>query len=311
VAEPHPDQDLGDARCSAFDSRLRVPALYRRPKADQHPQWTYYFSYYGVNQAKLEDYLAVSPEILSDHPMRREEFASIISTRIKSPELYDLLVTKGWGTPLKPLAWRGDLCFGPSQGQNVTFVRPNAWIGEWQSIEPHAALQEMLQRYLRAFGPATVEDFVLWWGARIADTRKLFKSLAGELELVDVEGLPAYALRDTIEPIQALEPMGTVCLLPLFDAYTMGLGRGKEIDALLPMKLQKLVYRPQGWISAIVLVDGFIRGTWEYKIQPGQIVVMVSLFSSIAKKMEQGITGEAERIGKFLNTKVVLEYKDI
>jgi hypothetical protein len=43
------------------------------------------------------------------------------------------------------VAWRGDLCFGPSQGQNVTFVHPRKWINAWRPAEPYAALT--LSRY--------------------------------------------------------------------------------------------------------------------------------------------------------------------
>jgi len=271
--------------------------------------WPFYFNYFGIDQSTLEQYLAIGPTILSDQPMKREEFASAVSEQLKSPELRDLLHTKGWGTPLKPLAWLGELCFGPSQGQNVTFVRPSAWIGEWQPLEPYAALQEILRRYLYAFGPATVEDFVLWWGARIAHTRKLFKSLEDELELVDVEGWPAYALQTAIESMQDLELKGTVNLLPLFDAYTMGIGRGQEIEPLISQALQKRVYRPQGWISAVVLVDGYIRGIWEFQNQHTQATINVALFEPVTSLTRDRIAAEAESLAKFLNTKIMIEYK--
>ena len=35
----------------------------------------------------------------------------------------------GWGALLKPSARRGDLAFGPNRGRNVTFVRPDRWLG--------------------------------------------------------------------------------------------------------------------------------------------------------------------------------------
>jgi hypothetical protein len=56
-----------------------------------------------------------------------------------------------------------------------------------------------------------------------------------------------------------------VNLLPLFDAYVLGLGR--DLEPLLPKSYQRRVFRPQGWVSAVVLVDGVIRGVWEYKTQ--------------------------------------------
>jgi hypothetical protein len=116
--------------------------------------WTNYFAYYGIAPAQYEAYLAAAPQILGSEPMTREQFATALTKHTGIPELHSLVLSKGWGTPLKPLAWRGDLCFGPNQGRNVTFVHPGTWIGTWPSVEPYAALQEIARRYLRAYGPA-------------------------------------------------------------------------------------------------------------------------------------------------------------
>ena len=36
---------------------------------------------------------------------------------------------QGFGAYLKPAAFRGRLCFGPSDGQLIRFTRPDAWLG--------------------------------------------------------------------------------------------------------------------------------------------------------------------------------------
>jgi hypothetical protein len=270
--------------------------------------WPYYFSYYGIDQATLAEYLAIASEILSDYPMTRQQFADSVAEHLDSPKLYELLTTKGWGTPLKPLAWRGDLCFGPNRGANVTFVRPSAWIGPWHPIDPYVALQQVLRKYLRAFGPATLENFAQWWSARIRPTRKLFDSMADELEMVDVEGWKAWVLRDTLESMQNSTSQGIINLLPLFDALLMGLGRRQEIDPLISLAHQKHVFRPQGWISAVVLVDGQIQGVWEYQFKPADFILKISLFTSLSTSLREKIAAEAERLGRFLNKKVSLEF---
>jgi hypothetical protein len=243
--------------------------------------------------------------------MTREHLATALAEDTCIPELRSLMISKGWGTPLKPLAWRGDLCFGPNNGRNVTFVNPRKWIGEWQPVEPYAALQEIALHYLRAYGPATTEDFARWWELRLIPARKLFRSIEEELEPVEVEGWPALALRETLEPMQNMKLTGSVNLLPLFDAYVMGIGRGPDIEPLLPAAYQRQVYRPQGWISAVVLVDGFIKGVWEYKIRRSQTIVKVRMFSSLTASVKRGIESEAERLSAFLNTEVVLENEEI
>lgn len=272
--------------------------------------WTNYFKYYGVSKTQYEAYLAAAPQVLGSDPMTREQFATAIAKHTGVSELRSLVLSKGWGTPLKPLAWRGDLCFGPSQGQNVTFINPRKWIGMWQSVDPHKALQEMARRYLQAYGPTTPECFARWWwgGAGIAHSKRLFHSMEDELEAVDVEGRRAVALSTTLEQIQKFEKPNSVNLLPLFDAYTFGFGRG--LEPVLPRVYEGIVFRPQGWVSAVVLVDGCISGIWEHGTRASKTTIEVNMFSPLSVEIKEGIEAEAERLGAFLDARAVLEYKE-
>jgi hypothetical protein len=271
--------------------------------------WDNYFAYYGFSPAQQEAFLAAVPQVLGAEPLTRQQLATALVEQTGLPQVGELILTSSWGSPLKPSAFRGELCFGPSQGQNVTFVNPKAWLGEWPSIEPQQALQEIARRYLQAYGPSTPVDFTRWWsgGSGISAAKKLFRSLGDELEEVEVEGWRGFALRATLEPMQNLEPAETVQLLPLFDAYTLGLGR--DIEPLLAQTHKLRVYRPQGWISAVVLVNGFIKGVWQHKAGRGQTVVKVQLFSSSTAPVRAGIEAEVERLGKFFNSRVLLEYE--
>lgn len=271
--------------------------------------WANYFAYYGLTPAQHQGFLAAVPHVLGSDPMTREALATALAEHINAPKLHSLILSSGWGSPLKPSAFNGDLCFGPNQGQNVTFVNPKKWIGKWQSIDPYQALQEIARRYLRAYGPATPADFARWWGGRIGivSSKKLFQSIENELEPVDVEGRGAVALSTTLEQMQAFEKPSSVNLLPLFDAYTFGFGRG--LEPLLSSAYEGRVFRPQGWISAVVLIDGYMKGVWDYKIRTSQITVKVEMFSSPTATIKKGIEAEAERLGAFLNTRVALEYE--
>jgi hypothetical protein len=270
--------------------------------------WHKYFTYYGITPAQYEAFLAAVPQVLGSEPMTREELAAALAEHVRVPELRGVVMSSGWGSPLKPSALRGDLCFGPNRGRNVTFVRSSLWIGEWRSFEPHLALQEMVRRYLWTYGPATPESFARWWELGLIPARKLFQSMQGELEAVDVEGQPALALRTTLEPLQGLHVSGTVNLLPLFDAYVLGLRR--DVEPYLPTAFKSQVFRPQGWVSPVVLVDGHVQGVWEHKIRRSQTIVKVRMFSLATALVQKGIEAETERLGAFLNTKVVPEYEN-
>jgi hypothetical protein len=195
-------------------------------------------------------------------------------------------------------------------------VNPRKWIngGGQPALDPEQAIQEIVRRYLRAYGPSTPLDFTRWWwgGAGLVQAKQIFKALESELTPVDVEGLPGVALTSTIEPMQNLTPSGSIHLLPLFDAYTLGLGRDSDIEPLLPAAYKKRVYRPQGWITAVVLFNGYIQGVWDYKTKGSRTTVKVELFNTPSttdlKQLKPGIEAEAERLAAFLNTQVSVEY---
>jgi hypothetical protein len=270
--------------------------------------WVNYFGEYDIAPAQYEAYLAAVPHILGREPMTREALASAVAKETGAPQLRRFILESSWGSPLKPSAFLGDLCFGPSQGQNVTFVNPRTWIDRWEAIEPEQALREVARRYLRAYGPTTPAIFARWWGGARTRAKAVFKSLADELEEVDVEGLPAVALRSTIESLENAEIAETVRLLPLFDAYTFALARDSE--ALLAKKHEHHVFRPQGWVSAVVLVNGIVRGVWNYAARRAQTIITARMFFSPTARIKKGIGAEVERLRDFFKTDVALEYED-
>jgi hypothetical protein len=133
----------------------------------------------------------------------------------------------------------------------------------------------------------------------------MFKELEEDLEKVDVEGHEAFALRSSLEPMESLSAAGVVRLLPMFDAYTHGL---MDYDQLLPAAFRPLVFRPQGWISAVVLVDGRIGGVWEYKTRASGTTVKVHMFAMPDARVRDAIVNEAERMNDFLDTRVAVEF---
>lgn len=260
-----------------------------------------YYSYHKVTSAELTAIVETVPLVLSATPITREQLADAITEHNSNPNLHEVLLS-GWGALLKPSARRGDICFGPNQGQNVTFVRPVDWLGTWERNEPGAALRVMARRFLTTYGPATLEEFARWWGIDAPQARKLFKSMAAELTTVEVEGWQAQVLTSTLTALTSVEPVHTVRLLPYFDPYTLAIAR--HSDYLLPTALKNKVYRAQGWIAPVVLVDGRIAGVWEHAIKRNSTEITVTLFDKVTPVVQTGIAVEAEALGTFLGSNV-------
>jgi uncharacterized protein YcaQ len=276
----------------------RQATLPKRP-----PSW---YTYHGVTPAEAETILDTIPQALSDQPQTREALASAVAERTGNPKLRDLLLS-GWGALLKPSAFAGDLCFGPSQGQNVTFVRPDRWLGKWSAVAPDEAIKEVARRFLRVYGPATLDEFARWWGVAAGQVRPVFKVLAGELSEVTVEGWRAWLLNESLAEIEAAELKPVVNLLPFFDPYTIAIARHSE--HLLDETYKSRVYRAQGWIAPVVLVNGRIEGVWEQERQSSGVAVKVDLFTQTGGEVKSRLEAEGQRLGTFLDSSVQVAYR--
>jgi hypothetical protein len=283
--------------------------LYVAARDWQHTaNWSNYFAAFGLTtSAQQEAFLSAIPHVLEQGPLTRQQLADATARHTGIAQVRDFILSESWGSPLKPSAYRGELCFGPGQGKTVTFMNPRGWIENWQPSEPKLALQAIARRYLQAYGPATPEDFAFWWGCGKTLAKKLFQSIEEELEEVEVEGWRAFVLRATLEPMQNIEPAETVHLLPLFDAYTIGVPR--DCEPLLAAAYKRQVFNLQGWTFAVVLVNGSIQGIWHATIRRSHTVVKVNLFSSSTASIRKGIEVEAMRLSDFFKLKVCLEYE--
>ena len=116
--------------CRHEDLPLYVAARSRHDSRN----WAGYFAYYGLTSAQQEAFLTAVPQVLGSEPMTRQQLADALVSHTGIAALRELILHSSWGSPLKPSAFRGDLCFGPSQGQNVTFVNPRAWLAHGRRL---------------------------------------------------------------------------------------------------------------------------------------------------------------------------------
>lgn len=258
-----------------------------------------WLKYVGLDAEGFESLQKAIGAALTDKPMTREELAEKVGRRLGARARERL--ASGWGTLLKPAAFRGALISGPPRGQNVTFVRPDRWLKGWKPVAPAEGMREVVRRYLRAFGPATAADFAAWWGDQPGPAKRVVAELEGEVEQVVIEGTKALALRRDVRELAATEPSPTVRLLPNFDAYVMGF---RPRDRLYEKRVASRVSRTAGWISPVVLVGGWAAGVWEYERTPKGIAVRVEPFQRLTTGQRREIKAEADRLGEFLEEPV-------
>jgi len=200
-------------------------------------------------------------------------------------------------------AARGVVCYGLNRGNEPTFVRADAWIPKWHDLPREQAEGLLLRTYLRSFGPATAADFSLWTGITLTEARAVWTRKQADFAPVNVEGWEAAVLREDLDELaQAEFERPLVRLLPYFDSFLLG---HKERQHLMAMEHRPNVYRPQGWIAPVVLVDGRVAAVWEHVREGNRLRVKVTKFGSISKRIAAGIREEARDLGRFLGTQNV------
>ncbi len=272
-----------------------VAALARLRPRHHVPAW---LRAHGLEREQAEAMLAAIADALRGAVLTREELAAAVAGRAGEPGLAAKL-EGGFGDLLKPAAFTGDLCFAPSDGRRVRFTRPADWLGGWEPVDGEEAARAVVRSYLHAYGPAPREQFQRWFGMTSpAEAGRWIEALRDDVAEVDVEGRPGWMLAADVDAAGRAEPAGVVRLLGGFDHYVVAAPR--DAEAVLPAARRERVYRPQGWLSPVLLVDGRIAGVWSHEAKGGRLTVTVEPFGRPSAAVRAGAEAEAERLASFL-----------
>ena len=309
--------DQGDVRAELWERRGLVKTYGPRETlhllpADELPLWMAAmrgradlrgaggFEAAGLDSAQAEAVLEAIGKALDGRSLTREELAQEVGQRA-GPWAYEWMAST-WGSLLGPAAYRGLLCFGPSQGSRVTFVRADQWVSGWQEMDPGEALKDVLRRYLGTYGPAAHADFAHWFALKPAEAQAVFDSLAGELEEVRVAGRRAWVLAGDARGAGE-EPHGSLRLLPQYDAYLLGSG---PRDRVVPAAVRERVRsygrgRFEGATGVpVLLAEGVVAGIWERKLHGRRLGLRVEPFFEPRRDQSRQLEQEAARLGEFL-----------
>lgn len=168
---------------------------------------------------------------------------------------------------------------------------PPSPIGGLDEDAARAASAELVQRWLRAFGPAPIDDLKWWTGWTVRQLR----AALGCLDVAEVEldgGTVGLSLADDLDPLgdsadDCDQPWAA--LLPALDPTPMG---WKERSWYLGEHREPLFDR-SGNIGPTVWVDGRIVGGWGQR--PGG-EISVALLEDVGAGHRALIDAEAERL---------------
>jgi hypothetical protein len=74
----------------------------------------------------------------------------------------------------------------------------------------------------------------------------------------------------------------------------------------MPGPFKARVYRAQGWLWPVVLVDGRIEGVWSSEVKGRTVHVKVEPFVSLPARRKPNLRAEAEQLAGFLGGRLEL-----
>src|SRR5258708_420765 len=260
----------------------------------------------GISRDEGEALTPLIMEALASGPLGRAAIAAAMRPKVSRRVRY--FMENSWSHVRVPVA-DGLICYGGGEGNQVVFIRVDQWLPKLKgkNISPTQAQCELLRKYLRAYGPATLHDFSHWAGIPMREVTLLRPLLASEFEEIPVGMKNCLLLREDMAALHNCSATGPcIRLLPIFDSYLLG---HREKDHLLSSQHYKRVYRNQGWISPVVLIDGAIAGDWSHKLQNKSLVVTIEPFGKLTKAARAGIEREAGRLAAFFDSKLDLKFQ--
>ena len=198
---------------------------------------------------------------------------------------------------------RGMLCFGPGRGSKVTYTSPRRWLPGFRPVPGDAALRTLVRRYLHAHGPAGPKHFARWLAISPRYAAQLFGTLESDLERVELEGEPAWAVAgDTSTPV---EPHRGVRLLPYFDQYVVA---GHPRERLYPGGAAVRALTPAGQAGnyPVLLVDGIVGGVWHQRRSGRKLIITVEPLSELTAEQLRQLGDEADLVASVMEATATL-----
>lgn len=194
---------------------------------------------------------------------------------------------------LRPCAFKGFVVFGERNGITPSFTSFKSWSGRPLAVRENA-VQTLVRKYLHCYGPAAVDSFAAWLGCSGKQARRMWSTVAEEIEPVKVLGKKAFLLSEDKKQMYASDsPDREILLLGGHDPFLDQRDRMVlQPDKSLHRQIWRTVTNP-----GAVLYCGEIIGIWTSKKKGRGMELKISLWQKSQER--QALQTMAEEYAAF------------
>ncbi len=257
---------------------LMQPVIERSTKGNFGRHWI------GLN---TEELIAAGRELVERQPRTFSELGKLLAERWPERDPAALAqAIRAW-VPLVQTPPRG--VWGKSGPAAHTTVE--AWLGRPLATEP--SLEEVILRYLAAFGPASVKDIQTWSGlTRLGEVIERLRPRLASFR--DEQGRELFDMPDAPRP----DPDTPAPPRFLYDYDNLLLSHADR-TRFITDKYRKQGFTMDGPMPCIILVDGFTNGTWNITRNRNTATLNIKPFTRLSKKDKAALTEEGASLLDF------------
>jgi winged helix DNA-binding protein len=240
-----------------------------------------------VPREVVDDLLTFVRDLLDEAPRTRAELRRLIGQRWPTLDSDAMAYAAQYLLPIVQVTPRG--IWG--QRKAPTWADAETWIGGRMSTG--AAVDDLVLRYLGAFGPASVQDVQVWSGLtrltevadRLGAQVRRYRSEDGRV-LLDVPDAPRPSA-DTPAPIR---------FLPEYDNLLLS---HADRSRVVPEQRIVPLWPGNGGNRGTVLVDGFWRANWGIMPDGGRAHLDIEAFQPVPRRQAAALAAEGLRLLAF------------
>jgi hypothetical protein len=236
----------------------------------------------NLDGVDVDEVAAAGREVLTRTPLTRAALGPVLAERFPGQDPESLGYAATWREPVVQVPPRGVW----QAGGQATFAPASTWLGaELAATTPP---DQLLRRYLGAFGPATVADAQIWSG--LTGLRAAADRLRPELVVLVDDGRELLDLPDAPRPDDDVP--APVRFVPEYDNLLLSHADRSHVIAD--------EHRSRIFMRGAVLVDGYVSGAWKLVRRRGTTSLTVETFRSLRRAEAADVDREGRELLGFV-----------